>query len=70
MSEGTSGYLTDWGVMMASYARPWKERASQKDTTVLRWVGEEQMNCAGQERQGEAGISGQVPGGRAQNSEI
>lgn len=43
-----SGYLTDCsGVMMASYARLWKDSASQKDTTVLRWVGEGQMNCAG-----------------------
>lgn len=39
-----------------------KKVQTQKDTTVLRQASEGQMSCAGQGRQGEDGISGELPG--------
>lgn len=57
------GHLTDcFGVKTDLYARLWKESANQKDTTVLRQASEGQMSCAEQDRQGEDGISGELPG--------
>lgn len=58
------GHLTDcFGVKTDLYMPGYgKKVQTQKDTTVLRQASEGQVSCAGQGRQGEDGISGELPG--------